>query len=489
MYPLTSTAEKLSDSLALQSMSEQLTFSTLNHKVKCVANALQELLDSTGGNRIAVFAANSKECIFAAHAVWASGNTLIPLPLNWRDEQLQREIDAARLDLLLVDAANNHRVNHPNKVPVTQLVEENSAHNTLLDFSPAKLALLLYTSGSSGEPKRVALSWNALVSHAQISVEHLQLLAEDRWLLTLPLFHIGGISTLFKQMSCGCSIVLPELEQLRDATAITSFIEQAGVTRAAMVPTSLERLYQAMPNYRFPDKFRSMLAGGGMATEELLLRDHRILATYGMSETGSQITTVPLHATTEIRSTAGIPLPGVRIEIRDESHTPLPINEVGDVWVASPALFDGYETVTGIVSPMQNGWFQTGDFGYLNPDDALTIVSRRSDRIVSGGENIAPHEIELCLLKHPEVTSVVVLGVPDQEWGELVVAVVVPKHSDRVDSVMLVDYLGRQLARYKLPKRWLLLPELPLLPTGKPDRQAIRALLSLNVNENGTLEQ
>jgi O-succinylbenzoic acid--CoA ligase len=319
---------------------------------------------------------------------------------------------------------------HPNTVPGAGVAPD--------------VAVVIATSGSTGQPKGVELTAAALRASAASSLRRIGARPGQRWLCCLPGFHVAGIQVLVRSLLAGTQ---PVVTDRLDASVIAA----SGCVHVSLVPTQLRRLIDD----RAPlDTFDSILLGGAAPPPGLLddarAAGARVITTYGMSETcGGCVYD-------------GRPLDGVRLEISSN----------GLIRIAGPVLFAGYRRS----GPRPGGdWFTTSDLGSLDADGRLIVRGRADDVINTGGEKVVPGEVEAVLGTIREVRDVVVVGVPDAQWGELVTAFVVPADpAAPPDLSRLRDHAGRTLPGYAAPRRIVLVAELPLLPSGKPDRQTLR---------------
>jgi len=320
------------------------------------------------------------------------------------------------------------------------------------------------TSGSTGRPRGVLLTRRNVASAVEASQRRLENDAVDRWLLTLPLFHVGGLSIVWRSLTAGGSI---ELHPLFEAGAAAMALRNGPVTMASLVPTMLQRILDADPGPYHG--LKAVLLGGAPADASLVERaldvGMPVLQTYGMTETCSQIATVEPGAARESLGTTGPPLDGLTVEIVD-----------GEIVVDGPAVSPGY-----LGRPPREGPYLTGDLGRFDSSGRLIVEGRRDGMIISGGENIHPAAIEAVIEEHAAVTRAVVVGVPDEDWGEAVVAVVEAESSA---GGAIRDSIALRLARHEIPKRWIFTDHVALLPNGKPDRRAARttALETLGIS-------
>lgn len=316
----------------------------------------------------------------------------------------------------------------------------------------AELLARVLTSGSSGVRRSVGLSFDNHYASAAASAFNLGVDPGDRWLCCLPVDHIGGLSILIRSVIYGTGAVLhPRFDPDRVAAEI-----EAGVTVLSLVPTQLQRLL----SYGAPiERLRAILVGGGplprRALDEALERGANVIHTYGLTEACSQVCALAAADASRRRGSAGRPLLGTRVAIDGD-----------EVLVQGPTVAPG--------AAADDGWLRTGDRGRLDESGFLWVEGRIDDLIVSGGENVAPEEVEAVLLAHPAVADAAVVGRPDREWGSAVTAVVVAERGQTIDQAALIEHCRASLAPYKLPKRIELAPELPRSETGKLQRGRLR---------------
>jgi o-succinylbenzoate---CoA ligase len=306
-------------------------------------------------------------------------------------------------------------------------------------------AVVIGTSGSTGVPKGVELSAAALRHSARASLDRVGARPGERWLCCLPVSHVAGLAVLVRSLTGGTEPVLAERVDAKTVTA-------SGCAHISLVPTQLQRLLQeaAAPLAGFS----SVLLGGAAAPAGLLTaaRDAGVpvVTTYGMTETcGGCVYD-------------GVPLDGVRAEVRDD----------GRIWINGPVLFSGYR---GGPRAPADGWFRTGDLGALDTAGRLTVRGRADDVINTGGHKVVPGEVAAALQTCPGVRDAAVVGQPDPEWGERVVAVVVPADpADPPTLELLRRHVRERLPRYAIPSRVVIVEAVPMLPSGKHDLVRLR---------------
>ncbi|MDE2662285.1 MAG: AMP-binding protein [Gemmatimonadota bacterium] len=360
---------------------------------------------------------------------------------------------------------------------VVHLHEPAEADLTLPSAPPGRADLagigaILPTSGTEGLPRFVAHEWRSLRANAAASNERLGFGAGDRWLATLAWAHVGGLAVPLRAAAAGATVALagPRF----DAASVARALDELAVTHISLVPAMLHGLLAV--GARPPGSLRAVLLGGAATPPDLAERalsaGWPIALTYGLTEAGSQVTTAtPAEVRAGDRS-AGVPLTGVEVRIRpsgDAAAGPAGAPAPGHIEVRGDTLFRGY---FGEAARPPAGWFATGDLGHLDARGRLAVTGRLRDRIVSGGANVDPAQVEAVLHAHPEVGEAAVIGLPDGRWGQVVVAVVGGAEPDlpgRLDA-----WCRERLSGPRVPRRWEVLDRLPRTATGKVDRARLR---------------
>jgi O-succinylbenzoic acid--CoA ligase len=405
----------------------QTTYAELYAHAQAVASALQARRVAAG-DHVAV-ALPSAELVVALHACLLLGAVAVPIDLRLTEaEQALRTAHASLvLDALPADPEDRASVRGPREI------------------DPDAPATLMFTSGTTAGPKPVALSydnwlWNALGSAVALGLD-----PDETWLCPMPLAHVGGLSIQIRSAVYGTTVLLHE--RFDTERALDALMDGAQrVTLVSLVPTMLSRLLDA--GLRAPPALRRVLLGGGPISPALLARARaarvNVSPSYGMTEACSQI------------ATDGIPLLGTELRIADD----------GEV------LVRGRTVAAGALGP--DGWLHTGDLGAFDDAGRLLIAGRKADTIVTGGENVAPVEVEAVLLEHPGVVDAAVFGRKDPEWGEAVVAQVVLADGADVAAEALRAHCTERLAPFKVPKRFEPVSGVPRGVTGKLLRRELR---------------
>jgi O-succinylbenzoic acid--CoA ligase len=469
------------DKLALSFAGDRWTFADLRRSVAATAEDLKRARGDSDG-RIGILSANRPGFVFAVHAATRLAAPVVPL--NWRQtaDEIAWQLRDADITMLLVDeerlavAVSVCAIQPVTIVPIDDLERTRSQPGEFNDAPRIDLgreAAIIYTSGTCGRPKGARISYGNLWFSVVSSALHLGHHPGDAWLAAMPLFHIGGLSILFRGVIGVTSVVLHErFDPERALIAIDD-----GVTLASVVPVMLQRMLDSRGDAPWAPHLRCMLLGGSSAPPRLIDDCLRlgipVAATYGLTEATSQVTTMLPGITSQRPSSSGLPVPLTEVRVTAPSGKVV-VGEIGLIEMRGPTLFAGYLD-DGDAGPRvtADGWFQTGDAGYLDRDGYLYVVDRRDDLINTGGENVYPSEVERVLQEHPFVADAGVIGAADETWGSRPVAAVVWRGDPDTASNDLLRHCGERLASYKVPDRVVLVAELPRSPSGKLLRRAL----------------
>ncbi len=540
MYWLAQQAAKLGSRIALATDDTQWTFAQLHERVKSWAVVLGH--QQLGNQRCAILSHNDVDLICLIHALSYIAAPVVLLNHRLSSVELAQQLADLDVRCLFHDGANqqlaqdtqaqlhnldihdlgisgikliliaqinalvnsqiNSQINALEKHSLTQ--NSNHSYHLNVDDLSHNLGLtqgIFFTSGTSGKPKAVPLSYSNHWHSVQATAKHLGINNQDNWLLCLPLFHVGGLSILWRSVILGHGIVLlPRFS----VTEVFAALATKNITVASLVPTLLFRLLAdaALPQYLpYLQNLKCLLLGGAGTDPKLLQRCQDlqipICPTYGMTEASSQITTLLPHELALKFGSSGRPLPCNEVKIcQGELNKPEDFSEntssfpnlfanpltIGEIYIRGGNVFTGYllnhnsEILTHDSESHSQTWFATGDMGYLDQDGYLYVLNRRHDLIISGGENIYPIDIETILLRHPAITEACVIGVDHHEWGQQVVAIIVA--TEPLTMTKIQEFCVSQgLGRYKLPKQLIQWDNLPKTATGKLSRQILKALI------------
>jgi fatty-acyl-CoA synthase len=447
------------------------------------------LFDDAGvrpGDRVAFIAGNRHQLLEGYFGVLLAGGVLVPLNIRNSGPELAACLDDCRAAALVRDPAL------PNPVfsgPTYDLhawdaVPEPVEAPPIDEDSPAEL---FYTSGSTGRPKGALLSHRALYLHAVHNALTNGITGDDVLLHTIPLFHVNGWGTAhFLTGLGGTHVRLPRF----DAGEVLRLTERERVTRLFIVPT-MARLLLDHPDVATRDlsSVRQVSIGGAPSTPELLAEVEEAfgceaICGYGMTESSPTLTRSlrkpGATSTRAQRATTGLPILGVDLRVldADDREVPWDATSIGEICVRSNHVMSGYwEQPEETALALAGGWLRTGDLAVVDADGYVTIVDRRKDLIVSGGENIASVEVEAALLAHPAVREASVVGMPDERWGEVPAAFVSLRPGATATEPELVAWVQSRLARFKAPKQITVLDDLPKTGTGKISKPLLREIL------------
>ena len=411
------------------------------------------------------------------------GTVLVPLDPRSTAPERAAQLEQAACDWLLPETDDEPLWNldpdgQRNAVYATdELTPDQIARQRDGQFQPDAPLAMVHTSGTTGQAKGAILSVSNFFYSALGATMRLGHVPQDRWLCVMPLWHVGGLALLTRALLQGAPVVLqPEF----DPDAVLHALEHEAVSLVSLVPTMLHRLLVRRPG-KWPDSLRLILLGGAAASPDLQRRSAEInlpvAPTWGLTETTSQVATLLPAAAQAKPGSVGRPLLFNQLRVVNQSCETLPHDQIGELLVSGPTVMRGYWCDEGATARAINvPELHTGDLGYLDEVGDLFIVQRRSDLIISGGENVYPAEVERVLCSHAAVQSAVVLGIVDAEWGQQVSAVVQLQPGGNTSREALQTYCRKRLAGYKLPRVIRFVSKLPRTASGKVRRSELARL-------------
>jgi long-chain acyl-CoA synthetase len=464
---------------------QRFTHAELHDRAQRLVGALRAM-GLERGDRVAVVGPNCHRYLELYLAVPAGGFVLVPLNARHAEPELRYALQDSGARVLF-----GGQQCRPLAGAVERFIELPGGYDELLAAAAERapwaalqeenLAGLFYTGGTTGAPKGVMLTHGNLVANAYHFMACWPFTPSTRWLVVAPMFHAAGtIAVLATLWAGGRQILLPSF----DAAAVLDAIEREGVTATLVVPTMMAALAEEQErNPRDASTLRWLSHGSAPVGTSLLRRTHEtfplasLLHIYGATETSPILTLLPdeheLLDTPQAHS-CGRPAIGIELEVVDAARRPLPTRAIGEVRVRGANVSHGYWNKPDETErALGDGWYITGDLGYLDELGHLFLVDRAKDMIVSGGENVYSIEVEEALYSHALVSEAAVFGVPDERWGEAVYAVVVP--SAAVGEQELVEHCRARIAGYKTPKHIELRSEpLPKSAAGKILKRELR---------------
>jgi o-succinylbenzoate---CoA ligase len=524
---LRASAQANPQALALSCGERQVTYKELDRLVTSLAGYLRAK-GIRPGQRVGVLLPNSLTYAALIHALMRLGATLVPLNSRLTSNELAWQIEQAAANWLCHNPQTAAAPTlteagcRPIVVDETAFTYKPQAYIDYAQFGPEQLQAILFTSGTAGRPKGAQITVGNHFFSAMASAYRLGLQPDDYWLSCLPLYHVGGLAVILRSCLYGTAV---DLHPRFDLASINQSLDQKPISLISLVPTMLHRLLASRDHW--PASLRLILLGGAAVEPELMAQANSlprrartsvqiseesghwrhqpepattesflmeaaateaaatgsaggygqgaplVAPTYGLTEAASQVATMrPVDAARKPGS-VGKPLLFTQVQIVDDQQRPLPPGEIGEIMVSGPTITPGYYPTPSLT--LQPGFWPTGDLGYLDQDGDLWVMQRRSDLIVSGGENVYPAEVEAALREHPAVEAVCVVGLPHPEWGQQVAAVVVTNGSLTAEE--LLAHSRKRLAGYKLPRLIRFAPELPQTASGKIARQVVQEWL------------
>ncbi len=414
------------DRVAIEGPERSLTYAELSAAAISAASVLAQM---GARDRVALALLPGEEFVIALHGCLLAGVAAVPIDLRLSDEERAQRLAGAEV------------------VVSEPLRGSNGSMPRSPGDDPA--AAVMHTSGTTAAPKPVTLTYGNFQASALGSAVALGLDPAERWLCPMPLTHVGGLSIPIRSAIYATTTVL---HGCFDTEAVLNELMDPArrITMVSLVPTMLARLLDA--GLERPPTLRWALLGGGPTPPPLLARAEEagvpVAPTYGMTEACSQI------------ATFGWPLPGVELRLQGPER---------EIMVRGPIVASG--------ATDEDGWLRTGDLGSFDDRSRLQITGRKADTIVTGGENVAPAEVEAVLLEHPGVQDAGVVGRPDPEWGEALVAVVVCRDGVTVDADQLRAFCRERLAPFKVPKAVEFADQLPRTGSGKLLRRQLGSVV------------
>ena len=469
---------------AVSSSDESLSYEQLEIEVFHAAGQLLSVVEKSPGP-IASLTKSGVDFAIALHSAIRISRPILPLNTRLTVNELVWQLQHAEVDYLLFDESNKviaeelAVICEVRLIPISELREKSSSPVSGLksELLPTDPLAIVFTSGTTGNPKATVLShrnfyWSAVASEANIGVRD-----SDLWLACMPLFHVGGLSILLRSAIYGTSVTIHDSF---DENLVNIALNSGDVTLLSLVPTMLERILSTQPTkIRYPDTIRAVLLGGGPATPELIRRGQLqglpLLQTYGLTEVTSQVTTVPISNAFERAGSAGLPLLAATVRLDSGDGDEPALGEPGQILVNGATVTSGYlQENTSVSDKIKEGWLYTGDLAIRDDAGFLTIKGRSDDLIVTGGENVHPAEVEQIVESYPGVIEAAVVGLDDVEWGKKITSVVVMEADSIVTEEELTSYVRDRIAGYKVPRIWLISADpLPRTASGKLKRYAV----------------
>jgi len=479
--------------VALRDSERQITYGELNQRVNRLANGLLRK-GIRKGDPVALLVGNRIEHLEILFALAKIGALGIPLDIKWRALEIASTLSSLQAVALFLEDTCQEEYGQAKEQKgleaiqtivlgsenYNELIREGNSEEPPVEVEEDCPFLVMITSGTTSFPKGCLVSHRTYSLHCINNAIEKGLGVHDIALLSSPIYFSHGRSFTIGILFFGGTIIL---HSRFDPVEVLRTVERDKVTYLGAVPTMCERLLQVVETQKFDTStLRCLSITGGrvhLPTLEGLRRHitHNIYRTYASTDSGQMAIAKPKDIDTKPLS-AGRPVWCAELRIVDESVSPLPVGEVGEIICRSPLASQGYyKDANATQLSFRNGWYHTGDLGYFDKEGYLYVAGRRKDMIKSGGISIYPLEIEEVLYSHPDVLEAAVIGSPDSEWGELTKAVVVLKEGSGTQGQELIQFCKDRLASYKVPKSVNLVSALPHTNLGKVDKQKLKEVI------------
>ncbi len=462
------------------------------------------------GDRVAMLQVNTNQCVETYFAAARIGAIYVPLNFRAKGNEFTYMLNSSEANTLFsgeryIDLVNSIK---PELASVKNFVSLDSQHDGMLyyeniiksapadeiftDIGDNDTTILMYTAGTTGFPKGVMLSHNSFSIYVLENVSPADPVTEEGNILTVPLYHVAGTQAMMAAIYGGRTLVM---ERQFEPKEWMGLVEAEKVSRAMMVPTMLKQLMDH-PEFSKHDlsSLKTITYGAAPMPLEVIKKAVELfpgvsfINAFGQTETASTITTLNpedhnITGTEEEKekklkrlSSIGKPMSDIQMKIVDEEGKELPLGEVGEIVARGPRVMSGYwkdkEKTEKTID--KDGWVHTGDIGYVDEDGYFFLAGRATDMIIRAGENISPEELEMVLHSHPKVDEAAVIGVPDEEWGEVPKAIIVLKKGVKATPEELMEFCRTNLASFKRPRSVVFVDELPRNPMGKVLKRVLR---------------
>ena len=496
------------DRLAMVFEDRRITYEELSHRVNRLANTLADL-GVRSGDRIAMLQVNCNQHIETYFAAAKLDAVYVPLHFRARADELTYMINDSAPKVLLVGPRYAELVQSLGgslesvrdyvalEEPVDGwhhyegLIASASEEDRFPEADDDDLTMILFTAGTTGVPKGVMLSHQSFSSYILSNITPADPEAEERNILSVPLYHIAGVQAVMSAIYGGRTLII---QRQFEAGQWMELVERERADRAMMVPTMLKMLMDH-PDFHSRDLSSLGVITYGAAPMPLEVIKRAIsefpgthfINAFGQTETAATITMLPPEdhvlegSEAEIEkklrrlSSIGKPLEDVEVRIVDEDGDPVATGEVGEIAARGARIMKGYwHMEEATAETVRGGWLYTGDLGYLDDDGYIFLAGRAKDFIKRGGEMISPEEVEQVLHSHPAIDEAAIIGVPDVDWGERVRAIVVLKDGHSTSEEEIVEHCRQRLASFKKPESVVFASELPRNPLGKVVKRVLR---------------
>jgi len=489
---------------------KRYTYSQVNERSNRLANALLGL-GVKKGDRVAIIQVNCSQYLETYYAVAKIGGILVPLNFRAKEDELGYMLTNAEAVALFigdryVDMVKSMRPQlasvrnyisidgkNPGMLYYEDVISSASPDDVITEVDDNDTTILMYTAGTTGRPKGVPLTHNSFAFYVLENVDPASPDVEEKNLLTVPLYHVAGVQAMLAAVYGGRTLVMMRQFEVKEWM---DMVQQEKTSRAMLVPTMLKRVIDN-PDFDKYDlsSLRVITYGAAPMPFEVIKKaievmpNVRFINAFGQTETASTITMLGpedhiisgTQAEKEkklkrLASSIGRPMSDVEVRIINEEGKELPLGEVGEIVARGPRVMSGYwkDDEKTAKAFTKDGWLHTKDTGYMDDEGYIYLAGRADDMIIRGGENISPEEVENALYSYPKIEEAAVIGVPDPDWGQEVMAVVVLKKGEKATPEEIKECCRQKLSSFKKPNFVVFVDELPRNPMGKVLKRVLR---------------
>jgi len=459
---------------AIISSSLNLTYHELKQRVFSTAESLKNQ-NISSGERVGILCQNNPDFVLNVLALWQISAVPVPINIRLTNFEIEEQLNSASCSKLLIENEFSEKIKSlkVNKIIFPSIKTKNSTFTPREDFELNDPAVIIFTSGSTSKSKGVILSFESLYNSAINGNHLLRYTISDRWLASLPFYHVGGFSIITRAILFVIPLVIPDSLSVQDLVQV---LNKWQPTFISLVSTQLKKIIDEgmAPNL----ELKNCLLGGGFADHKLLTKASDIgwpiNIVYGSSETSSFVTALLKDEIIFKPNSVGRAVPTNKISISDNLGNELKPFEIGEITIQSNALMAGYLDKNETDKVIKNGFYHTDDIGYVDEEGYLFLEGRKNHLISSGGENINPIEIEDVLVRHPSIKEAAVYPLKDELWGEIVSAsIVLSDESINLSFDEIKIFLKEKLPDFKIPKKIFFEEKLPKTDLGKVQKEKL----------------
>jgi long-chain acyl-CoA synthetase len=464
----------------------EITFGQAYRQARQVGERLQRQFKVKPRDRVGIWLKNCPEFVSALFGSWLAQAVVVPINNFLRPREVAFILEDAGIDVLITEAALQESLNElqaarpsPQFVTIEQFASwpDPDVPAVPMPQQEQDLALIIYTSGTTGHPKGAMLTHGNLLHNVESCRKVLHAVSFDRFVILLPMFHsfMLTVGVILPVLIGGSMVLIKSLQSPKN-------IIQEAMDRQATILPAIPQFFRALANATLPPSIslRICISGAAPLPGEVLREFNAhfpipLLEGYGLSEASPVVSMNPIAGPWKAGS-IGVPVPGVEVSVQDDNGRHLAAGEVGEICVRGGNVMQGYwNQPEETKKALRNGWLLTGDIGYGDSDGYFFITDRKKDMLLVNGINVYPREIEEVIYQFSDVKEAAVIGIPDARKGEQPLAFVAPKDSARIDERALIQFIKDRLADYKVPRRIMVMPNLPRNATGKILKTVLRA--------------